>query len=862
MTSQPRRDPTRRPLELLRGTSASSSASASTSASTSASAAVSSLASARRAMTASTPSPPLRHVAARALAQIATADATDDASVEPRDAGPAASGDGLRTFAAIVCSECLYLEFPGCDLHGVLYSERAPPELASVPVSSSSSSSSTTASASAATTTSAATMTAPGSRTDSASPPTSDAAAAGSSSASEAPSAASVHAKCPKCTAATSNSRPFREGCRRCKAPTTVFMWTTTEREVQQAHDAFPPHCDELEHTTLVCDVCQSVVFPRAREALTRRTREHAMLSSNGKSLKVSNFQLSMPHVEGCPRKGMPLTPVAVQLTKSEMKFVLERIDQCPVTGRIQGGPQYRKRHVEPVTQQNHLNQIYLRMLSAIVRAFPPTAPNVLEPLRKMLVTFDRMEPLALFSDWSPPRSLVSAAVRPSRVDASSTLDSHHAAECVLTPGDESWSPLFSPEETETWLTLHFNPPTAISAVELDWHAASGVPRFALTATMEDHQAETVAIVLTARHQQRVTFAQREGVTALRLTVLPPDGRTSAVASPRFALQRVACWEAGFEGLHTPNEKLLRELHSWLLAASLSRESEVRDTATLALQRLALASGSLCGLVQLATALVLNVSPAAQCDRPDDEQDWHRLDVMSESMRCASVRFLSDLARQALQLMVDKDRARPGENSLIDKHVLEYISEVLAQSVTTDGSVNNASTMPTSTPPTKPMSSCADRPLHPVVSIAVLTSDLQSSIKRRSQLGLLLVLLLSELSAWQMKRMQKAEEYAGLQVPVHLDTEHVLLNHFAPCIQQAGFSSWQVVAGAQEISINLQRHLHWNRIEKMSHDSGASWIRVYPRDVAEYDDVLSDIEDFLAAHDERSAPSKTEVDLP
>jgi hypothetical protein len=92
-----------------------------------------------------------------------------------------------------------------------------------------------------------------------------------------------------------------------------------------------------------------------------------------------------------------------------------------------------------------------------------------------------------------------------------------------------------------------------------------------------------------------------------------------------------------------------------------------------------------------------------------------------------------------------------------------------------------------------------------------------------------------------------------VEVPALQDTEDVLHTHFASCIQQAGFSSWQVVAGAQEISINLQRHLHWNRVEKMSHDSGSGWIRVYPRDVARFDDVLTDVDLFLADHDKRYA---------
>ena len=83
------------------------------------------------------------------------------------------------------------------------------------------------------------------------------------------------------------------------------------------------------------------------------------------------------------------------------------------------------------------------------------------------------------------------------------------------------------------------------------------------------------------------------------------------------------------------------------------------------------------------------------------------------------------------------------------------------------------------------------------------------------------------------------------------NTRQVLECQFASCIQRAGFSSWQVAAGAQEISISLQRHLHWDRMQKMSQDSGAAWIRVYPSDVATYDEVLSDVESFVCHHEER-----------
>ena len=91
-----------------------------------------------------------------------------------------------------------------------------------------------------------------------------------------------------------------------------------------------------------------------------------------------------------------------------------------------------------------------------------------------------------------------------------------------------------------------------------------------------------------------------------------------------------------------------------------------------------------------------------------------------------------------------------------------------------------------------------------------------------------------------------------IDVPSVQDTDKVLTQYFAPCIQRAGFLSWQVAAGAQELPINLQRHLHWNRVEKMSQDLGAGWIRVYPAGVAAYVEVLAVVDEFLAKHAEQT----------
>lgn len=98
-----------------------------------------------------------------------------------------------------------------------------------------------------------------------------------------------------------------------------------------------------------------------------------------------------------------------------------------------------------------------------------------------------------------------------------------------------------------------------------------------------------------------------------------------------------------------------------------------------------------------------------------------------------------------------------------------------------------------------------------------------------------------------------------VQVPAATDSELALTQHFAPCIHKAGFSAWQVTAGAQEMAINLQRHLHWNRVEKMCQEAGVGWIRVYPRDVAGFGDVLADVEGFLA---EQMPPESAPIRAP
>ncbi|EGZ23743.1 hypothetical protein PHYSODRAFT_556419 [Phytophthora sojae] len=826
-------------------------------------------------------------------------------------------------------------------------------------------------------------------------------------------------------------------------------MWVCSLQEIQQAMEAFPVATEEVEHTVINCERCASVIFPRAREVLTTRSATQPLAAASGKPMKVANFQLSMPHVDGCLRKGMPLQAVPVRLPKSELKFVVERIARCPLAPRLTGKPQYRPRKVELITQQNHLHQVAIKLLATVVGAFDPNSPTAVGPLRQVVALLGKMEPLALFSEWSPPRQLSEENVIPKEVTSSSAFD--------------------------------------------DQHVISNVSKDGMS-------YEAVAIVTERNSDSRILVPKGTLATSIKITLF-----SSNFVGETFGLESITCKEAAFPSLHTPAGVVLQNIQQWLLDAAVSTLPDVRDLALQALQKLLLASGSLCGLLQLATCLVLNTRVESSAPAID-MQTWNRLDELSEDAQSSTHLFLVELAT-AIQSVVIGNHSQVDQKSLLDKHAVEKLF-MLQEEI--------------HAPESNSSYTAGDDPAS-LSSLIILLAGRQKfldCVKRRSQLGIIVMHMLSELSAWQMKRMQKAEEFTGkrelelmqleepfsmeicpdfftishrllvsvlarwlpsglkyekadlrpeeeeekkesdsalnasraiqdvydalassflqfrvdfekprapieqdpppqtlnggyeghskfspdglcvavleivtsnlrrlvlsridpvdigikpafvqseddllsappalnptvssleqlislgtkrsdaffpvslkaaaamevgteafypsahqrtkvlasrmgkgatlevqvrwpvqerdqedpryerlilmlqfeciklgirhairgswhffmhlvVEVPSTRDTEEVLTQHFAPCIQRAGFSSWQVAAGAQELSINLQRHLHWNRVEKMSQDSGAGWIRVYPADVAAYDEVLADVEGFLSEH--------------
>ncbi|CAI5738662.1 unnamed protein product [Hyaloperonospora brassicae] len=887
-------------------------------------------------------------------------------------------------------------------------------------------------------------------------------------------------------------------------------MWACSLQEVQQALDAFPATTEAIAHTVLVCERCSSAIFPRDRDVLTLRTElDPLAAAATGMPLSAANFQLSMPHVDGCCRRQMPLQPVAVQLPKSELKFAVERMEGCPVAPKLSSSPRYRPRRVEIVTQQNHLHQVSIRLLSTVIGTFDPDSAASARSLRQVVAMFGKMEPLALYSEWSPPRQLSEEKLLPKKVTSSSEFDELHAASNVLESGSGFWRSSSKTDENGLrlgeWIVCQFSSMVTLSSVELKWRAGFLPEYFSLSVSKDGVTYDTVVVVVVSKHESRILVPKGTLVTSIKVTMFSPDK-----GGKSFGLESINCKEASFDSVYTPTSVVLRDIQRWLYEAAASSSFEVRDLAVRALQSILLASGSLCGLLQLATCLLLNtrVEPTT-ATTSIDRQKWDHLDILSEDGQSSAQLFVQKLAA-SIQRMVVVGHPQVGS---LDRCYVEQLSSLRREMCGAESNTLNEDARYDNCPPAS------------LVTLLVKQQFRLKSIERRSQLGMIVLHMLGELSAWQMKRMQKAEEPTGkweldpmqleepysvevcpelfalshrlltsvlgrwLSVPQHKqvcayskkwaendegaltgkndedcssqdlydalvssfghfraalekqddqsgidssrgevnedcsghstyspgglcvavleiittnlrrlvvsridpieigitpsllqseddlssappalnptmtlleqlislgtkrsdaffpvslkaavamevgtdafhpsahqrtkvlalcmgkgatlevqvrwpvrereqedpryerlmlmlqlecmklgfrhairgrwqffmhlvidvpsvqDTDKVLTQYFAPCIQRAGFSSWQVAAGAQELPINLQRHLHWNRFDKMSQDSGAGWIRVYPAGVAAYVEVLAVVDEFLAKHAEQT----------
>lgn len=139
-----------------------------------------------------------------------------------------------------------------------------------------------------------------------------------------------------------------------------------------------------------------------------------------------------------------------------------------------------------------------------------------------------------------------------------------------------------------------------------------------------------------------------------------------------FGLESAQFQEAMEDSMYTPAPALLVKLQQWLLDASASDSMVARDLALQAAEKLALATGSLCGMLNLAATLILHISPQADADASAakyDEQTWNRADALSETAQQFSQRFLEDLIRSIRRIMME------GELETVDE-ILSRVKQV------------------------------------------------------------------------------------------------------------------------------------------------------------------------------------------
>ena len=145
------------------------------------------------------------------------------------------------------------------------------------------------------------------------------------------------------------------------------------------------------------------------------------------------------------------------------------------------------------------------------------------------------------------------------------------------------------------------------------------------------------------------------------------------VAGKSFGLESIDCKEASFDSVYTPTSVVLRDIQRWLYEAAVSSSFEVRDLAVQALQSILLASGSLCGLLQLATCLLLNTRvESTTATTSIDRQKWDQLDMLSEDGQSSAQLFVQKLAASIQRMVI---RGHPQVGSL-DRCYVEQLSSL------------------------------------------------------------------------------------------------------------------------------------------------------------------------------------------
>lgn len=148
------------------------------------------------------------------------------------------------------------------------------------------------------------------------------------------------HGKCAKCPCSTDTNGPWFNGCRMCKSPTRKLFWSISIREAQFLLRAFPTDKrskdESAKMTILSCPCCGVVGFggidggDGTEPVLALKTDEHDFDLGEGWSLDCEVVEERIQHLDGCPKASggakRGLEKLVASISFDEAKYIYSTI--------------------------------------------------------------------------------------------------------------------------------------------------------------------------------------------------------------------------------------------------------------------------------------------------------------------------------------------------------------------------------------------------------------------------------------------------------------------------------------------------------------------------------------------------------
>lgn len=204
----------------------------------------------------------------------------------------------------------------------------------------------------------------------------------------------------------------------------------------------------------------------------------------------------------------MPVRSIFVMLTVTELTFLLERIQQCPSVQPIENGPQYQSRLKIRTTEVNKLNQVYLKLLSSVVKNYSYESETVIDTLTDVTDVIMSYEPMAIFSDWSPPREPPEIYCQSKQAFSSDPENDRYPACRVVEANDSYWrsSAESHVPETPISICLEFDTEFVISSLVIHWNKRYMAAKYSIHISINNVEYDQVALVNEERLEKRVVI--------------------------------------------------------------------------------------------------------------------------------------------------------------------------------------------------------------------------------------------------------------------------------------------------------------------------------------------------------------------